>query len=164
MDLIEKGGALQGAEAIVKGASVILGPTVNMQRSPLGGRGFESFSEDPELAGCMAAATVSGIQSTGVSATIKHFVANDQEHERQISDSIVSERALRELYLKPFQIAQGDAKPSCYMTAYNKVNGTHVSECPRILQKVLRDEWGFNGLVMSDWYDFSTIGHFNANS
>ena len=124
-----------------------------MQRSPLGGRGFESFSEDPVLAGHLAAATVQGIQSMGVSATMKHFVANDQEHERQLCDSIVTERALREIYLAPFQIAQRDAKPGCYMTCYNKVNGTHVSECPRLLQKVLRDEWGFDGLVMSDWWD-----------
>jgi beta-glucosidase len=150
-DLIRKGGALQGAEAIAKGASVLLGPTVNMQRSPLGGRGFESFGEDPFLAGAMGAATVQGIQSTGVSATIKHFVCNDQEHERMAVDSIVSERALREIYLMPFQIAQRDAKPWCYMTAYNRVNGLHVSESPRLLQNILRDEWGFDGMVMSDW-------------
>jgi beta-glucosidase len=151
-DLIHKGGELQGAEAKAKGAVVILGPTTNMQRSPLGGRGFESFSEDPYLAGAMTAATVNGIQSTGVAATVKHFVTNDQEHQRMSVDSIVTERALREIYLMPFQIAQRDAKPLCYMTAYNKLNGTHLSEDPRILQKVLREEWGFDGLVMSDWF------------
>ena len=151
VDLIKKGGALQGAEAIAKGASVILGPTVNMQRSPLGGRGFESFSEDPVLAGSIAAATVNGIQSTGVAATIKHFVGNDQEHERMACDSIITQRALREIYLMPFQIAQRDAKPICYMTSYNKVNGEHVSESKKLLKGILRGEWGFDGLVMSDW-------------
>jgi beta-glucosidase len=123
-----------------------------MQRSPLGGRGFESFSEDPYLAGAISAATINGIQSKGVGATIKHFVANDQEHERQSSNSIVSERALREIYLMPFQIAQRDAKPMCYMTAYNKLNGLHVSENPRLLKDVLRKEWSFDGMVMSDWF------------
>ena len=143
---------MQGAEAIAKGAAVILGPTTNMQRSPLGGRGFESFSEDPYLAGAMTAATVAGIQSTGVAATAKHFVTNDQEHERMSQDSIVTERALREIYLMPFQIAQRDAQPWCYMTAYNRLNGTHVSENPKILSDILRKEWGFDGLVMSDWF------------
>jgi beta-glucosidase len=128
--LIRDGGALQASEAIAKGASVILGPTTNMQRSPLGGR---------------------GIQSKGVSATVKHFVCNDQEHERQAVDSILTERALREIYLMPFQIAQRDAKPWAYMTAYNRVNGLHVSENPRLLKKILRGEWGFDGMVMSDW-------------
>ncbi|KAF2755591.1 beta-glucosidase [Pseudovirgaria hyperparasitica] len=150
--LIKSGGQLQGKEAIAKGAHVILGPTTNMQRSPLGGRGFESFSEDPYLAGAMTAATVTGIQSTGVAATVKHFVCNDQEDERQAVNSILTERALREIYLMPFQIAQRDAKPLCYMTAYNKVNDTHVSESPKLLTDILRKEWGFNGLVMSDWF------------
>lgn len=150
--LIEKGGALQATEAIAKGASVILGPTTNMQRSPLGGRGFESFSEDPFLAGAISAATVNGIQSEGVAATMKHFVANDQEHQRQSMNSIVSERALREIYLMPFQLAQRDAKPMCYMTAYNKLNGLHISENPRLLKDILRKEWGFDGMVMSDWF------------
>jgi len=130
---------------------VILGPTINIQRSPLGGRGFESFSEDPHLSGVMGAATVHGIQSTGVAATVKHYVCNDQEDERQLVDSIVTERALREIYLMPFMITQRDAKPSCYMSSYNRVNGTHVSENPRLLQDVLRQEWGFEGMIMSDW-------------
>lgn len=123
-----------------------------MQRSPLGGRGFESYSEDPVLAGAMSAAIVNGIQSKGVAATIKHFVCNDQEHERMMVDSILTERALREIYLMPFQIAQRDAAPWCYMTAYNKVNGVHASESPRLLKTILRGEWGFDGMVMSDWY------------
>ncbi|RMZ83339.1 hypothetical protein DV737_g1674, partial [Chaetothyriales sp. CBS 132003] len=151
-DLVQQSGRLQGQEAIAKGASVILGPTVNMQRSPTGGRGFESFSEDPCLSGSMAAATINGIQSTGVSATIKHFVCNDSEHERMAVNAVVSERALREIYLLPFQIALRDAGPWCLMTAYNRVNGTHASENPKLLKDILRGEWGFKGLVMSDWY------------
>lgn len=140
-----------GAEGIAKGAHVLLGPTINMQRSPLGGRGFESLSEDPVLAGLGAAALVAGVQGTGVAATLKHFVCNDQEHERMACDSRVSQRALRELYVLPFQIAVRDASPYAVMTAYNKVNGTHVSENSAILQGILRDEWKWDGLVMSDW-------------
>lgn len=151
-ELIKKGGALQGHEAIAKGASVILGPTTNMQRSPLGGRGFESFSEDPVLAGHITAATINGIQSTGVGATPKHFVCNDQEDQRMASNSVVTERALREIYLMPFQIAQQHSDPMCYMTSYNQVNGTHVSENPRLINDVLRKEWGFDGMIMSDWF------------
>ncbi|KAJ9131240.1 Beta-glucosidase [Pleurostoma richardsiae] len=150
-DLIRRGGELQADEAIAKGVSVILGPTVNTQRSPLGGRGFESFSEDPVLAGSIAAATIAGIQSKGVSATIKHFVCNDQEHERMRQDSRVSQRALREIYALPFQIALRQAKPWAFMSSYNRVNGIHVSEDPYLLRDVLRGEWGFDGLVMSDW-------------
>jgi beta-glucosidase len=150
-DLVRRGGELQGLEAIAKGASAILGPTANIQRSPLGGRGFESFSEDPLLAGKISAATIQGIQSTGVAATMKHYVCNDQEHERQSVDAIVSERALREIYLMPFQIAERGSKPRAYMTSYNKVNGSHTSHSPRLIQNILRGEWGFDGLVMSDW-------------
>ncbi|KAK4496695.1 hypothetical protein PRZ48_012677 [Zasmidium cellare] len=162
-DLIRKGGELMGHEAIAKGASVLLGPTVNMQRSPLGGRGFESFSEDPVLAGTLSAASVNGIQSTGVAATLKHFVCNDLEDKRMSSNSILSERALREVYLLPFQIAQRDAKPWAYMTAYNLVNGLHCSENPKLLQHILRDEWGFDGLTMSDWFGtYSTTESIKA--
>lgn len=140
-----------GTEAIAKGVHVSLGPTINMQRSPIGGRGFESYSEDPVLAGNMAASIINGVQSKGVASCIKHFVCNDIEHERQAIDCRVSERALREIYLMPFQIAQRDSKPKAYMTSYNKVNGLHVSENQRLLQHVLRDEWGFDGFIMSDW-------------
>jgi beta-glucosidase len=122
-----------------------------MQRSPLRGRGFESFSEDPVLAGEMSAAVIRGIQSTGVAATLKHFVCNDQEHERQSVNAVVSEQALREIYLLPFQIAQRGSRPMAYMTAYNKVNRTHASESVELIDGVLRKEWGFDGLVMSDW-------------
>ncbi|KAI1385483.1 beta-glucosidase [Hypoxylon trugodes] len=162
-ELIQEIGQLMGKEAIAKGASLLLGPTVNIQRSPLGGRGFESFSEDPVLAGKMAAAAVRGIQSTGVVSVIKHFVGNDQEEQRQSADSIIPPRALREVYLLPYQIAEKEAKPRGYMTAYNKVNGTHVSENSGILQNVLRDEWGFDGVVISDWYGtYSVAESINA--
>lgn len=152
-----------GEEAKAKGAHVVLGPCINMQRGPLGGRGFESLSEDPVVAGIGAAALVKGIQSTGVVSTIKHFVTNDQEHERMAVDSMVSERALREIYLMPFQIAVRDAHPNAFMTAYNKLNGTHLSENHRILEDVLRREWGWKGVVMSDWFGtYSTSEAVNA--
>lgn len=154
-ELLERAGKLMGEEARAKGAHLLLGPTVNIQRSPLGGRGFESFSEDPVLAGNAAASVVKGIQSTGVQASIKHFVANDQEHERMAVDSLVTQRALREIYLMPFQIAARDAKPKSFMTAYNKLNGTHVSEDPSIIHKILREEWRWEGLIVSDWYVLS---------
>lgn len=141
-----------GIEARAKGVHVLLGPTVNMQRSPLGGRAFESFSEDPVLAGRCAASIISGIEQTGVIASIKHFVANDQEHERMAVDSLVTERALREIYVLPFQIAVRDANPGSFMTSYNKVNGIHVSDNPKLIQKIVRGEWGWDGLVMSDWW------------
>ncbi|RFU24391.1 hypothetical protein B7463_g11945, partial [Scytalidium lignicola] len=161
--LLEEAGRLMGEEAIVKGSHVLLGPTVNMQRSPLGGRGFESFSEDPILAGMCAAAIVRGVQSTHVVATIKHFVANDQEHERMAVDSIITQRALREIYLLPFQIAVRDAQPGAFMTSYNKVNGIHVNDNPKFLQDILRGEWGWEGLIMSDWYGtYSTVAAMKA--
>jgi beta-glucosidase len=149
--LLEQAGSLMGEEAIAKGVHVLLAPTVNMQRSPLGGRGFESFSEDPVLSGSCAAAIINGVQQTQVVASIKHFVANDQEHERMAVDSIVTQRALREIYLLPFQIAVRDSQPKAFMTSYNKINGKHVSESYEFLQGILREEWGWEGLVMSDW-------------
>lgn len=149
--LLYKAGVMMGEESIAKGAHVLLGPTINMQRSPLGGRGFESLSEDPVLAGLGAAALASGIQSKGVAATVKHFVCNDQEHERMACDAQVSQRAFREIYALPFQIVVRDAHPYAFMTAYNKVNGIHCSENRSILQDILRDEWKWNGLVVSDW-------------
>lgn len=150
-DLLRKAGHLMGTEARAKGAHVLLGPTVNMQRSPLGGRAFESFSEDPVLSGDCASAIINGIQSTGVVASIKHFVANDQEHERMAVDSLVTERALREIYALPFQIAVRDSNPESFMTSYNKVNGVHVSENRDMIEKIVRKEWGWQGLVTSDW-------------
>ncbi|KAL6806333.1 glycoside hydrolase family 3 protein [Trichoderma sp. SZMC 28013] len=150
--LLEEAGKMMGKEAIAKSAHVILGPTINMQRSPLGGRGFESIGEDPFLAGLGAAALVRGIQSTGVQATIKHFLCNDQEDRRMTVQSIVTERALREIYALPFQIAVRDAQPGAFMTAYNGINGVPCSENPKYLDEMLRKEWGWKGLVMSDWY------------
>ncbi|KAJ7705594.1 beta-glucosidase [Mycena rosella] len=153
----EIGLKLLAPEAKLRAASVILAPTCNIQRNPLGGRSFESFSEDPYLSGMIAASYVNGIQEGGIGTAIKHFVGNDKENDRMAYDSTISERALRELYLMPFMLAQKFAKPWSYMTAYNRVNGTHVSENPAILQKILRDEWKFDGLVMSDWFGVYSI-------
>jgi beta-glucosidase len=150
-NLLREAGKLMSKEGKAKGAHVLLGPCINMQRSPLGGRGFESIAEDPVLAGLGAAALTAGIQEGGQAACIKHFVCNDQEHERNLVNAIVTERALREIYLKPFQIAVRDVHPATFMTSYNKLNGLHLSQNPKILQNILRDEWGWRGLVMSDW-------------
>lgn len=128
-----------------------LGPTVCPHRSPLGGRNFESFSEEPLLAGRLATNYIKGLQSTGVGATIKHFAVNEQETRRFTMNCNVSERALREIYLKPFEIAIKGAAPWAVMTSYNLVNGTHADQNEFLLQTVLRDQWKFEGLVMSDW-------------
>ncbi|QPC77119.1 hypothetical protein HYE68_007871 [Fusarium pseudograminearum] len=151
-ELLEEAGRKMGEEAIGKSAHVILGPTINMQRSPLGGRGFESIGEDPFLAGLGAAALVRGIQSTGVKSTIKHFVCNDQEHKRMGVQVIITERALREIYALPFQLVVRDSQPGAFMTSYNGVNGTSCSESQKLLKDMLRGEWGWEGLIMSDWY------------
>ncbi|KAI0842378.1 glycoside hydrolase family 3 protein [Hypoxylon sp. FL0890] len=151
-ELLEEAGRKMGEEAKVKGAHAILGPTINMQRGPLGGRGFESLGEDPILAGLGAAALVRGIQSTGIQATIKHFVCNDHEHKRNAVQAIITERALREIYALPFQLVVRDSNPASFMTGYNGVNGTYCSENPKLLDKMLRGEWGWEGMIMSDWY------------
>lgn len=151
-ELLARTGGLMAEESKHKSAQVILGPTTNMQRGPLGGRGFESFSEDPHLAGMASATIVKGIQDGDIATTIKHFVGNDLEHERNSSDSIITERALREIYLEPFRLAVKYADPKSFMTCYNKVNGEHVSQLHRILEGILRGEWGWDGLVMSDWF------------
>lgn len=142
---------LLAAETKARSSVCLLAPTVNICRSPLGGRAFESFSEDPTLSGIIAAEYIKALQHEGISAAIKHFIANDQEHERMGQDSIIAPRALREIYLRPFQIAQARASPWSYMTSYNKLNGTHCSENQWLLKDLLREEWGFDGLVMSDW-------------
>ena len=151
VELAEEIGTQLGEECRAKGAHILLGPTINIQRSPLGGRGFESFSEDPLLSGKIAASYVNGLQAQGVAATMKHFVGNEQEFERFSNDSIIPERALREIYLEPFRIAEAESKPKCYMSSYNRVNGLHCSESKWLLDDLLRKEWGFDGMVMSDW-------------
>ncbi|KAH8658180.1 putative beta-glucosidase I [Xylariales sp. PMI_506] len=150
--LVEELGQLLGLEAKTRGIHVVLGPTVNIQRSPLGGRGFESFAEDPVLSGLLAAAYVNGIQKQDILATIKHFVCNDMEDQRRAVDVRVSDRALREIYLLPFMLAVRDSSPAAFMTAYNKVNGLHVNNRGDLIDGVLRKEWGWDGLVMSDWF------------
>ncbi|KAJ5151346.1 uncharacterized protein N7482_010598 [Penicillium canariense] len=162
-ELLAKIGSLMGDEAIAKGTHVILGPTINIQRSPLGGRGFESFSEDGVLSGTLAGHMCKAMQDKGVAATLKHFVCNDQEHERMAVNSILTDRALREIYLLPFQLAMRICRSACIMTAYNKVNGIHVSENKTIIDDILRKEWGWDGLVMSDWFGtYSTSDAINA--
>ena len=146
-----RAGELIGEECIAKGAYVWLGPTVNIPRSPLGGRSSESISEDPLLTGYLAASYIRGRQSRGVISTIKHWLANDQEHERLAVDARVDERALREIHMLPFQIAVAEANPGAIMACYNRVNGMHVSESSQMLNGVLREEWGWKGLIMSDW-------------
>lgn len=150
-DLLHDVGRLLGDEAKAKGAHILLGPTINIQRSPLGGRGFESFSEDPFLSGTLAGSYCLGVKEKNIIPTIKHFVCNDQEHERMAVDSILTDRALREIYLMPFMLAIKMSKPEAVMTAYNKVNGTHVSENHKIID-ILRKDWDWQGLLMSDWY------------
>ncbi|KAI0470724.1 beta-glucosidase [Xylariaceae sp. FL0804] len=163
VDLLRAAGVKMGEEAKAKGAHVILGPTINMQRGPLGGRGFESLGEDPFLAGLGAAALVNGIQSTGVQATIKHFVCNDHEHKRNAVQAIITDRALREIYALPFQLVVRDSNPGSFMTAYNGVNGIYCSENPKLLEDMLRGEWGWHGMVMSDWFGtYSTTAAANA--
>ncbi|KAI6125064.1 glycoside hydrolase family 3 protein [Pisolithus croceorrhizus] len=159
-ELIERIGLeLLSNEAKLKAASVILAPTCNIQRNPLGGRAFESFSEDPTLSGLLAAAYVKGVQKGGIGTTIKHFVCNDMENDRMGYDSVLSERALREIYLMPFMLAQKYARPWCFMTAYNRVNGTHAPENQHLLQDILRKEWKFDGLIMSDWFGLYCVDH-----
>lgn len=151
-ELTLKIGHLLGEEAKAKGAHVLLGPTINIQRSPLGGRGFESYSEDPFLSGVLAGYYCKGLKEKNIVATLKHFVCNDMESQRMAVNAVVTERALREIYLFPFMIAVKMSMPGAIMTAYNKVNGTHAAESRNLLQDILRDEWKWEGLVMSDWY------------
>ncbi|GLY35577.1 beta-glucosidase [Amycolatopsis sp. NBRC 101858] len=149
--LAVRAGRLLAQEARRKGVHVLLAPTVNLQRSPLGGRHFECYSEDPLLTGMIGAGYVTGVQDGGVAVTVKHFVANDFETERFTADVHVGERALRELYLAPFELIVRRAKPWGIMAAYNSVNGTTMTQHAELLNGVLRDEWGFDGFVVSDW-------------
>ena len=149
--LIEELGAGIGAEARYNDVTLLLAPGLNLKRHPLGGRNFEYYSEDPLLSGLTAAAFVSGVQSEGVGATIKHYAVNNQENRRMTIDAQVDERTMHELYLRGFEIAVKEGRPQAVMSAYNRVNGTYVSQHPQLLTKILRDDWGFEGLVVSDW-------------
>ena len=147
----EEIGAALGEEAAAQEVSVVLGPGLNMKRNPLCGRNFEYFSEDPYLAGKLAAGYIRGIQSKGVAACPKHFAVNSQETRRMASDSIVDERTLREIYLTGFEIAVKEGHPRSIMSSYNLVNGTYANENKHLLMEILRDEWGFDGAVITDW-------------
>ena len=151
VDLVARVGQALGREARALGIDVLLGPGVNIKRSPLCGRNFEYFSEDPLLAGVLGAAHVEGLQSQGVGASVKHFAANNQETDRMRVSADVDERTLREIYLPAFERIVTQARPAAVMAAYNKVNGTYATENTWLLTKVLREEWGFEGLVVSDW-------------
>lgn len=150
--LIHRVAAAMGDEAKAFGVDLLLGPALNIQRDPLNGRNFEYFSEDPLLSGRITAAFVNGIQSMGVGATLKHFAANNQETNRQSIDQLISERALREIYLAGFEYAIKNSQPWAVMSSYPAINGIPASQNSRLLTDILRTEWGFNGLVMSDWY------------
>lgn len=147
----EKIGRAIGEECRYYGVNVLLGPGVNIKRNPLCGRNFEYYSEDPLLAGKFGAAFVRGVQSMGVSACVKHFALNNQENFRFVGNSVADERAIREIYLKPFETTVKDGKPGAVMSSYNRINGCFASENKWLLTDVLRTEWGFDGIVMSDW-------------
>ena len=151
-ELVERVGAAIADEARTKAAHVLLGPTINLIRHPLGGRNFEAYSEDPTLTARLVVAFVRGVQSRGVAACAKHFVANDAEIERHTISSDVDERTLREVYLRPFEAAVRDGGVWTVMASYNRINGTFGCEHPWLLSTVLKEEWGFDGLVMSDWF------------
>lgn len=149
--LLEEMGGCLGLEAASEGVSVLLGPGVNIKRNPLCGRNFEYFSEDPYLSGKMAAALIRGIQSNGISACVKHYAANSQELRRMTNDSVMDERTLREIYLPAFEMAVKEGGVKCLMTSYNRVNGVYAHENRHLLRDILYGEWGYGGMVVSDW-------------
>ncbi len=155
--LIEEVGAALGQEAKTKGAKMLLAPTVNIHRSPLNGRNFECYSEDPYLTAQMAVGYISGLQSEKVGATVKHFICNDSEFQRNTISSELTERTLREIYLPPFEAAVKVAKTWGVMSSYNKINGVHADENAELLQNILKTEYGFDGIVMSDWTGTNSV-------
>jgi len=150
-ELARQVGQALGRECQAENVAVLLGPAVNMKRSPLCGRNFEYFSEDPYLAGELAASQIEGVQSQGVGTSVKHFAANNEEYRRMTSSSNIDERTLHEIYLLPFETAVKKSQPWTIMCSYNKINGTYASENHRLLTEILRNKWGFDGLVVSDW-------------
>ena len=150
-ELGEKMGEALGEEAASQKVNVLLGPGTNMKRNPRCGRNFEYFSEDPYLAGKMAASYIRGIQSKGTSACVKHFAANNQEERRMVTDSVMDERTLREIYLTAFEIAVREGKTNSIMSSYNMINGKFADENDHLIRDILRGEWGFDGVVISDW-------------
>lgn len=150
-DMIERLGRALGLEAASEGISVLLGPGCNIKRNPLCGRNFEYFSEDPYLSGKSSAALIRGVQSNGISACVKHFAANSQELRRMSNDSVVDERTLREIYLPSFEMAVKEGGVKCVMTSYNRLNGEYTNENTHLLQDILYGEWGYDGMVVTDW-------------
>ncbi len=164
-ELAQEIGRALGTEAKEYGIDVLLAPGVNIHRNPLGGRNFEYFSEDPVLAGVMAMNLINAVQELGIGTSLKHYAANNAERNRLFSNSLVSERALRELYLRPFEIAVRGAQPWTIMTSYNKLNNVYTSERRDLNYQLLREEWGFKGLVMTDWYSgFSSVEVIRAGN
>ncbi len=150
-ELYRKEGEAIGKEALSNEVSIVLGPGCNIKRNPLGGRSFEYISEDPYIAGHMAASFIKGVEGTGVGTSLKHFAVNSQEYKRMNGDSRLDERAFREIYLAPFEIAVKNGRPATVMCSYNKINGVHASDSKKLLTDILRDEWGFDGMVVTDW-------------